>query len=477
MKVKLGLQLKGVVLDKLKSTNLEYMDTTPFIQGVDERNKIYVYINKEVYRNLYQTVSSVSISYLLQNGRSTIKMSNNSMTEETIRNVVYKRYDFDLPTTVTAISGNIQATIYVRYGTGDGQPYDFKYNVINTVIASNTIEIIEDALSDTQSEILADLSAMRAAVQNTESNITNHNTRITALETNDASQDTKIGLLNTAVYGDSAGQQTSDGLLSRVGVLETDNTTNKNDIDDLQDDVETLQDDVETLLTDNDTNKSNIEDLQDDVEALQTDNTTNKADIVDLKAKDVDLQAQIDGLNAAQNLVDIVANLTALNSLSTTNLRSGDKVQVLVDSNHDNASTVYNWTGSAWSYIGNYGQDGYTKAEANALLNDKADKTTVNSHIANTSNPHNVTKAQVGLGNCDNTSDADKPISTATQAALDLKANASTTYTKTEVDNMLYGLTIDGYEIQWERLCDIFNEVYASDPLMTMLDSINGEVI
>lgn len=52
-------------------------------------------------------------------------------------------------------------------------------------------------------------------------------------------------------------------------------------------------------------------------------------------------------------------------------------------------------------------------------LDDKASKTVVDSHIANTNNPHNVTKAQVGLGNVDNTSDANKPISTATQNALD----------------------------------------------------------
>ena len=36
-----------------------------------------------------------------------------------------------------------------------------------------------------------------------------------------------------------------------------------------------------------------------------------------------------------------------------------------------------------------------------------------------------ITKAMVGLGNVDNTSDLNKPISTATQAALDLKANAT----------------------------------------------------
>ena len=41
------------------------------------------------------------------------------------------------------------------------------------------------------------------------------------------------------------------------------------------------------------------------------------------------------------------------------------------------------------------------------------------SHISNTLNPHGVTKAQVGLGNVDNTSDLNKPISTATQKALD----------------------------------------------------------
>src|SRR5205085_9811319 len=43
------------------------------------------------------------------------------------------------------------------------------------------------------------------------------------------------------------------------------------------------------------------------------------------------------------------------------------------------------------------------------------------SHTGNTSNPHAVTKSQVGLGNADNTSDANKPVSTAQQTALDAK--------------------------------------------------------
>ena len=38
---------------------------------------------------------------------------------------------------------------------------------------------------------------------------------------------------------------------------------------------------------------------------------------------------------------------------------------------------------------------------------------TVTVHTANTSNPHGVTKAQVGLGNCDNTADSDKAVKSA----------------------------------------------------------------
>jgi hypothetical protein len=49
----------------------------------------------------------------------------------------------------------------------------------------------------------------------------------------------------------------------------------------------------------------------------------------------------------------------------------------------------------------------------------------IDAHIANTSNPHGVTKSQVGLGNVDNTSDINKPISTATQVALNAKYDAS----------------------------------------------------
>ena len=49
----------------------------------------------------------------------------------------------------------------------------------------------------------------------------------------------------------------------------------------------------------------------------------------------------------------------------------------------------------------------------------------LDTHETNLNNPHEVTKTQVGLGNVDNTSDLNKPISTAVQNALDLKIDES----------------------------------------------------
>ena len=60
--------------------------------------------------------------------------------------------------------------------------------------------------------------------------------------------------------------------------------------------------------------------------------------------------------------------------------------------------------------------DGLSHVE---VVNNKAHREIV------TGNPHNVTKSEVGLGNADNTSDADKPISNAAQAALDTKPEST----------------------------------------------------
>lgn len=65
------------------------------------------------------------------------------------------------------------------------------------------------------------------------------------------------------------------------------------------------------------------------------------------------------------------------------------------------------------------------KDQAGIISDINAVQTNLKTHINNKSNPHKVTKDQVGLGNVDNTSDANKPISTATQTALNGKFSAT----------------------------------------------------
>lgn len=73
--------------------------------------------------------------------------------------------------------------------------------------------------------------------------------------------------------------------------------------------------------------------------------------------------------------------------------------------------------------------DTYTKSEVDTK--DTTIATTAQSnltaHASNINNPHSVNKAQVGLGNVSNLAPADMPVSTATQTALNAKANASDT--------------------------------------------------
>lgn len=81
----------------------------------------------------------------------------------------------------------------------------------------------------------------------------------------------------------------------------------------------------------------------------------------------------------------------------------------------------YRWTGSALWAITSGLQLGETSSTAYRGDRGKL----AYEHTSKTNNPHSVTKTQVGLGNCDNTSDISKPISSLTQSALNLKVALS----------------------------------------------------
>jgi hypothetical protein len=134
--------------------------------------------------------------------------------------------------------------------------------------------------------------------------------------------------------------------------------------------------------------------------------TTNAIETVD-DAGTVTTYATPGTTLTTENVQDIVGAMTAN---STT----------VVATYNDPANTItydVDATGIDHSLLQNIGTNSHTQ---------------IDTHIANTSNPHSVTKSQVGLGNADNTSDLNKPISTATQTALNSKEPTITSGTTSQ---------------------------------------------
>ena len=129
---------------------------------------------------------------------------------------------------------------------------------------------------------------------------------------------------------------------------------------------------------------------------------------------------------------DVDVNIPAATKTAAGVMTASDKtnldntVQGLANEITDRTNAINALRTELKTYIDNQISD--TGSDVTAL------ETKVNNHIANKSNPHTVTKAQVGLGNVNNTSDADKPVSTA-QAAAIADAKAAGTAAQTAINN------------------------------------------
>ena len=149
---------------KINLTNqtLEYLDSVPYIQGTDSRNKLIVYSPT--------SVSNIQISYQLQNGRNTIKMSNSGVIETTDEaNYIsgYYGYVFNAPRALTALTGNFMASIIVTISSSI-----YKINVMNTVLNSVDFEAFESALEEAQSEFLDELVSISSDIVQLQGNYT-----------------------------------------------------------------------------------------------------------------------------------------------------------------------------------------------------------------------------------------------------------------------------------------------------------------
>lgn len=117
-----------------------------------------------------------------------------------------------------------------------------------------------------------------------------------------------------------------------------------------------------------------------------------------------------------------VANFAALPGTGATGV-----IYITQDDNK-----TYRWTGSAYAEISASLALGETSATA--YRGDRG-KAAYDHSLLTSGNPHAVTKSEVGLGNADNTSDANKPVSTA-QATADalVASNAASALASHEAD-------------------------------------------
>jgi hypothetical protein len=67
------------------------------------------------------------------------------------------------------------------------------------------------------------------------------------------------------------------------------------------------------------------------------------------------LQREIDAINNSQNLVDIVGTYTDLIALDKSNYHENDKIQVIQDETHDNASDIYVFQSDSWNFVNLFG--------------------------------------------------------------------------------------------------------------------------
>ena len=131
---------------------------------------------------------------------------------------------------------------------------------------------------------------------------------------------------------------------------------------------------------------------------------TTKADLVGGKVPASQLPAYVDDVLEFANL-----------SYFPATGESG-KIYIAIDTN-----LTYRWGGS--SYVVMSSSLALGETSSTAYRGDRGKIAYDHSQV--TGNPHGTTKSDVGLGNVDNTSDLDKPISTVTQTALDLKENVA----------------------------------------------------
>ena len=324
------------------------------------------------------------------------------------------------------------------------------------------------------------IQALQASVGNVESDVTKVKGDISTLQATTGQHTTDITGLkkDVSTIKDTVGTNTSD-----ISSLKTRVATNENDIDTLQSSVEGINTNITSIEGNIDTVESSISTLQQTVNGHTTDitdlkskvqkNTTNitslqgnvstlQGDLDTVEENVSTLQTSVSGLQSSvsTNTQNIATNTQSIESIqeamaSTQHFRGYYQTITEITELEGHTGDFAYCAEDEFKYV--YNGEQWVKTDE-AVPDQTVEKTTIlplmngtatigtdnryapgnhvhptdttrasvealEAHTTNTSNPHNVTKTQIGLGNVDNTSDLNKPISTATQTALNNKVD------------------------------------------------------
>lgn len=220
-------------------------------------------------------------------------------------------------------------------------------------------------------------------------------------------------------------------LSDRIDGVETEIQTTNDTINSVSEELERYKTDNNEAVSTNasaiETNKTAIAEIKEDY-LTSTDKTQLQDSIDELSEKVTENTSAIevlngDGAGSVKQSIDNAFNEFAANMSDDGVINT---YKELIDYAAEHGPEFTELVGKVDTIGTNVGEietdiDNY-KAEVSERFTET--DTIINDHTTDKNNPHGVTKEQVGLENVDNTADLDKPISNATQAALDEKADA-----------------------------------------------------
>lgn len=139
----------------------------------------------------------------------------------------------------------------------------------------------------------------------------------------------------------------------------------------------------------------------------------------------------------------VLSNIVLYSDAGKTKLVTGEAGKIYQNVEEGEPGYQFRWTGSVFSQTGASSLIiGEVAGTAFDGARGKTVESSLQSHKNDKNNPHEVTKTQIGLGNVDNTSDANKPVSTAQAAAIAAAVEAlDATVTSTDGTNVQVKVT------------------------------------